>query len=34
LNWRETCAADDASAQVQAPFRDYMQGIYNFNSES
>jgi RNA polymerase sigma factor (sigma-70 family) len=34
LNWRETCAADDASAQVQAPFRDYMQGIYNFNPES
>jgi RNA polymerase sigma factor (sigma-70 family) len=34
LNWRETCAVDDASARIQAPFRDFMQGVYNSNSES
>ena len=34
LNWRGTCAPDDASARVQAPFRDFMQGAYNFRSES
>ncbi len=34
LRWRETCAPDDASAQVQTPFRDFMQGLYNSNSES
>jgi RNA polymerase primary sigma factor len=33
LNWRETCAVDDASARLQAPFRDYMQGICNPTSE-
>jgi RNA polymerase sigma factor (sigma-70 family) len=34
LNWRETCVPDDASAQLQAPFRDFMRGLYNSNSES
>jgi len=33
LVWRETCAVGDASAQVQAPFRDFMQGLHNFKSE-
>jgi RNA polymerase sigma factor (sigma-70 family) len=33
LNWRETCAADEASAHVQYPFRDFMQRVYNQNSD-
>ena len=34
LMWRETCAPDDASAQVQSPFCDFMRGLYNSDSES
>jgi RNA polymerase nonessential primary-like sigma factor len=34
FEWRQTCARNDASAQSQAPFRDFMQGLYNFISQN
>jgi RNA polymerase sigma factor (sigma-70 family) len=34
LEWRQSCKIDEGSVLAQAPFRDFMQGVYNFNTES
>jgi RNA polymerase nonessential primary-like sigma factor len=33
LEWRQSCRSDEGSVLAQAPFRDFMQGVYNLNSE-
>jgi RNA polymerase sigma factor (sigma-70 family) len=34
LHWRGTCMSYDGSAREQAPFRDFILGLHNSNSES
>jgi hypothetical protein len=33
MEWRQSCDLDEGSVLAQAPFRDFMQGVYNQNLE-
>jgi hypothetical protein len=33
LNWRGTCAPDDASALIGSPFREFTRDLYDSKSE-
>jgi RNA polymerase sigma factor (sigma-70 family) len=33
MEWRQSCDVDEGSVLAQAPFRDFMQGVYNQNLE-